>query len=284
MSHEEDGPAVQGTRLPFWKGLDGGSALLAIGVCIALAAAADHVVQIVRGREALLSLATAGYVIAAIVAIFFVGFLRFQLRAARIESACPRCGFRSIRSFNTDRGEHIPQACGSCTAYLRSDGALVREESPSFASSILPFTVKAERYASVARRDSRGHYEVPMPHVCAVCGSANARSQRNIATDRETDFGIAGSVAKQYVRSERQGALKPYGSYSSSGSGDEINLSLMQIPVCASHTLDADAFARGVLYETDQLRFQNYGFYKQFLELNHIDGASGQLTSTPRST
>jgi len=281
VSHEhaaaaqEDGSTVEGKRLPFWKGLDAGFALLAIGVCIALVAAAYHIVQIVRGQAVLMSLATAGYVLAAIVAIFFVGFLRSQLSSAVIDSACPRCGFRSIRSFSTDRGDHIPQACGSCTAYLRSDGALVREESPSFASITLPFYVKAERYKAAVRRDNEGRYEVPMPHLCAVCGSANARSQRNIATDRPTDFGVAGSVAKQYVRSQRQGALKPYGSYSSSGSGDELDLSLMRIPVCGSHTLDADPFAQGVLYETDVLRFQNYGFYKQFLALNHIDGPLG---------
>ena len=210
--------------------------------------------------------------------MIFLGLLRTQLRSAVIESACPRCGFRSIRSFSRgDRGEHSPQACGSCTAYLRNDGSLVREESPSFTSITLPFTVKAEGYKAAVSRDSKGHYEIPMPHLCAVCGTANARSQRNIATDRTTDFGVAGSVAKQYVRSQRQGALKPYGSYSSSGTSGELNLSLMQIPVCASHTLDADPFARGVLYETDQLRFQNYGFYKQFLALNHIDGAVGPL-------
>lgn len=290
MSHEhaaavqEDGPAVEGKRLPFWKGVDGSFALLAIGAGIALVAAAYHIVQIVRGQAVLMSLATAGYVVAAIVAIFLVGFLRFQLSSAVIESACPRCGFRSIRSFSTNGGEHIPQECGSCTAYLRSDGALVREESPSFASITLPFAVTAERYKAAVRRDHEGHYEIPMPHVCAVCGSANARSQRNIATDRPTDFGVAGTVAKQYVRTQRQGALKPYGSYSSSGSGDELNLSLMQIPVCASHTLDADAFAQGVLYETDKLRFQNYGFYKQFLALNHIEDPTGQLTSGPSAS
>ena len=265
--------------MPVWKGLDGTYVLIAIAVPLTLLAAAYHGVQIVRGRADLIDVATAVYVVAAIVALIFVGLLRMQLRSAVIESACPRCGFRSVRSFSVDdRGEHWPEPCGSCTAYLRSDGALVREESPSFASITLPFTVKAERYKAAVRRDDKGHYEVPMPHACAVCGSVKARSRRAIATDRPTDFGVAGSVAKQFVRSQRQGALKPYGSYSSSGSGHEINLSLMQIPVCGSHTLDADPWASGVLYETDTLRFQNYGFYKQFLALNHIDSPIGQPT------
>ena len=117
-----------------------------------------------------------------------------------------------------------------------------------------------------------------MPSICAVCGSAEARKHRDISSPAPTDFGVVGSVASGYVQTQRQGALKPYGSSQSTGSGQEISLACMRIPVCGSHTLDAAPSEVGVLYETDKLRFQNYGFYKQFLELNHIDGPVGQLT------
>ena len=273
QSVDEDGPAVEGTRLPFWKGLDTLYVLIAVGAPLTLLAAAYHVVQIVRGRADLIDIATAGYVVAAIVALIFLGLLRMQLQSSVIQSACPRCGFRSTRSFRVpDDKNFSPPSCGACIAYLRLDGSLVREQ-PSSATYAVPcFDVKVERYASVARRDARGYYEVPMPGICAVCGAANAREHRDISSPAPTSFGVVDTVASEYVKAHRQGALKPYGSHLSAGGHQEIYLGCMRIPVCARHTLDADPWNVGAVYETDVLRFQNYGFYKQFLALNHIDG------------
>ena len=265
--------------MPFWRGIDGGDVVVALGGPLLLLAAVYHVVQIVRGQADFFSLATAGYAVGSIVALIFLGLLPSSLRSAAIESACPRCGVVAIRKFNDPKDPlFAPPPCGSCIAYLRLDGLMVSEERPTATHSTPYFAVSAERYLPAVQRDAKGHAFFPLPHLCAVCGAPNARAERDIATPRQTDFGVAGTVAKAYVRSQRQGAIKSMGSYSSSGGGHEINLSFMRIPVCGQHTLDAAPFERGVLYETERLSFQNYGFYKQFLALNHIDGPAGQLT------
>jgi len=281
-----DGPAVKGRRLSFWQALDVGTVIITIGVPVALLASAYHVVEVVRGNSAVFSVSTAGYVVLAIVALIFLGLVRGTLRAIVIESACPRCGFERVRSFGAYGTEDpMPQPCGECIAYLCTDGEFVRELAPN-ASQFYPcFDVKKERYLPALQRDAKGHCTIPMPDLCAVCGSALATSRRDIDFPRGTDFGIVGSVAKEYVRTKRAGSpVSGWGSYTSSGPTDEIDFLGMQIPVCAQHTQHADPSNKGAAYETDGLlRFQNYGFYKQFLALNHIDGTVGQAAPTSGS-
>jgi len=243
MSHEDaaavqdDGSAVRGKRLPFWKALDGLYLAIAVGAPLTLLAAAYHVVQIARGQADLIDIATAGYVVAAIVALIFLGLLRTQLQSSS-----------------------SPPSCGACIAYLCADGLNVHEP-PSTATYAVPcFDVKVERYAGVAQVDSKGHYQVPMPSLCAVCGSVDARNHRDIGSPHRTDLGVVGSVANEYVSAHRQGAIKEFASPLPGVPRHEINLCWMRIPVCARHTLDEDPWNVGVLYETDVLRFQNYGF------------------------
>ena len=274
-----DARTVTGKRVAFWKGISAGALILELGSPLLLLASGLYAYQVARGDMPLWDFDSLVFLILAILGIVGLRWLFGERRSIVLDSACPCCGFRTVRDFGDSADpERFPVRCGRCIAYLRAEGVEVREEDSDAVSEIPLYSIEAARLLPAARPDPEGHFQFEMPRVCVVCGS-DASGGRDVFRER-SDFGVVGSVVGEAVEQER-----PSTKYTRDGSSSidqELGFSGMRVPVCARHASAASFTERGAEYTGTSLDVQSYRFYKQFLALNHIDGPAGQVTAEPQ--
>lgn len=231
---------------------------------------------------------TALFAIALIVAILCLGAVPAHFRRIVIESECPRCGVRAVRTFSSPSDEgRVPTECGHCIAYLRTDGERVREEDLDACDTTwFPFRVTPARYLPAARQDGRTRFVFRMPALCAVCGSPDARERREIGNLMGGTGSVLGEIVGEIVDTELRYAGRswqvagPLFGNSTASRPDNPTpeeqrdraLDKLEVPVCARHTEAAAPGEDALKHSNGDLLFASYRYYLEFLALNQIDG------------
>ncbi len=293
----DEAKAVAGERLSFWRGTRLTSLVFALAAPVCVAGAVYWAIHLVRGFGHLLDdrqvgptvVGTAFFAFVFVFGLVVLVDLPAFFRRVVVRGACPRCGAEGQRIFEARQGADAgPTPCGACGAYLCARGNQVREELTAAAdTSCLPYELPPQRYLPAAQRDSKGHYQFAWPTTCAVCGASGATHHIRIAarSDGGSRFKLLGGIARVATDlsdtpspSRHDHVLvRPGRSPGSSDPSKQHDLALdhLEVPVCAEHTEDNLPYGGDALaYDYGSLRFASYGFYRAFLALNQLDGAS----------
>ncbi|HEY6035292.1 MAG TPA: hypothetical protein VIV58_13550, partial [Kofleriaceae bacterium] len=173
--------------------------------------------------------------IALLVVVAGAFLTRYLLRTVTLEGPCPACGVVAARDFDKPADpKSRPTACGSCIAYLRGTGDVLREEAIEAVDMIyVNYELTADQYEPADNGSSDRYFTFIMPTMCAVCGDPHAAHHRKIGSSRFTEDPFEG-LNKGHVFAPA-GTI-PHKRELSEGEKRDEKLSKLRVPVCDKHT------------------------------------------------